>query len=61
MEQNEREDIQEELEMLEILLDAYNSSPELMNRPGTSDYIDSILDRINELKKKLNINNTPSD
>lgn len=58
MEQNEREEIQEELEMLEILLDAYNSNPELMNRPGASDYIDSILDRINELNRKLN--NPPS-
>ena len=58
MEQTERDEILEELEMLEIILDAYNSKSELMNRPGASEYIDSILDRINELKKKLN--NTPS-
>lgn len=59
MEKNEREEIQEELEMLEMILDAYNSETELMNRSGASDYIDSILDRMNELKEKLN--NTPSE
>ena len=58
MEKSEREKILEELELLEVLLDAYNSNSQLMNREGASDYIDSILDRINELKKKLN--NTPS-
>lgn len=58
MEQSEREEIQEELEMLEILLYAYNSSPKLMSSPGASEYIDSILDRINELNRKLN--NAPS-
>lgn len=58
MEQTERDEILEELEMLEIILNAYNSKTELMNRPGASEYIDSILDRISELKRKLN--NTPS-
>ncbi|EGK00447.1 hypothetical protein [Dysgonomonas gadei] len=58
MEQTERDEILEELEMLEMILDAYNSKSELMNRPGASEYIDSILDRINELNSKLN--NTPS-
>lgn len=59
MEKNERDEILEELELLEVLLDAYTSNSQLMDREGASDYIDSILDRINELKKKLN--NTPSE
>jgi len=59
MEQTEREKIQEELEMLEIILDAYNSEPDLKSREGAAEYIDSILDRFNELKELLN--NTPSE
>lgn len=50
----EKVKILEELELLEVLLDAYNSNPQLMDQEGASDYIDSILDRINELKQKLN-------
>lgn len=59
MEQSEREKIQEELEMLKMILDAYNEEPGLRNRPGAVKYIDSILDRYNELKEMLN--NTPSE
>ncbi|SBV98368.1 hypothetical protein [uncultured Dysgonomonas sp.] len=59
MEQSEREKIQEEVEMLEMILDAYNEEPELRNRPGAAEYIDSVLDRYNELKEMLN--NTPSE
>ena len=58
MEQSKREEIQEELEMLEIILDVYNSTPQLREREGAAEYIDSILDRYNELKEMLN--NTPS-
>ncbi|MFV0419976.1 MAG: hypothetical protein ACK5KT_14750 [Dysgonomonas sp.] len=57
MEQSEREKIQEEVEMLEMILDAYNEEPGLRNRPGAAEYIDSVLDRYNELKEMLN--NTP--
>ena len=59
MEQSEREKLEQELKTIEILLDVYNSESRLMNRPGASEYIDSILDRYNELKEILN--NTPSE
>lgn len=58
MEKSERDEILKELKLLEVLLNAYNSSSELMNRPGAAEYIDSVLDRISELRKKLN--NNPS-
>lgn len=53
MDKSERDKNLEELANLEILLDIYSSTPQLMNREGAEDYIDSILDRINELNKKL--------
>lgn len=59
MEKSKKAEIQEEMEMLQLILDAYNSEPQLMNRPGASEYIDSVLDRYNELKEMLN--NTPSE
>jgi hypothetical protein len=54
----EKEKLEEEKKAIEIILDLYNSEPQLKNRPGASEYIDSLLDRYNEIKKKLN--NTPS-
>lgn len=50
----EKSEIEKELRYLEIIMKAYNISPELRNREGADEYIDSILDRYNELKKMLN-------
>jgi len=50
----EKSEIEKELRYLEIIMKAYNSNPQLGNREGADEYIDSILDRYNELKKMLN-------
>ncbi|NDW10688.1 hypothetical protein [Dysgonomonas sp. 520] len=42
----------EEKRMIKIILDAYNSKEELKNRKGAQEYIDSLLDRLNELENE---------
>lgn len=49
-----KEERDAEKRMIKIILDAYNSNEELKNRKGAQEYIDSLLDRLNELERMSN-------
>lgn len=56
MEQQERDTLLEELELLKELLDIHVQNPDfwLDDRTGFEEYVNAVLDRMNEIKYLIN-------